>query len=384
MLYTFVILIYEFGIRFTSLWNPKAKAFIKGRKTSFNNLQKGTIWMHCASLGEFEQGRPLLEYIKNKKPEQQVLVTFYSPSGYEHAQTKGIADVVRYLPLDYPGRMKKWVAALEPQCLLLVKYELWPNLLKATQKENIPVHIIAGRFSAKQKQLKWMKKLLQNVTHFWVQDDASARYLKSLGIKQSTVVGDSRFDRVHKNAQNKIEIPLIQAFKGKKKLLVMGSTWPADITLLEKNPTYKLIIAPHDLKYVRALQKQFKCLLYSQANEIDLRDIQILIIDNIGLLKNIYRYADVAYVGGAFEHGLHNILEAAVYGCPIIFGPKYQNFPEAEALIKLNGAISVSNNKEFTDAVNTFLNNSPNTAIINFCQAKTGASLKMWQGIFKN
>lgn len=384
MLYSLVILIYEFGIRFASLWNPKAKVFIKGRKASFNNLQKGTIWMHCASLGEFEQGRPLLEYIKNKKPEQQVLVTFYSPSGYEYAQTKGIADLVRFLPLDYPAMMKKWVAALQPQCLLLVKYELWPNLLKATQRENIPIHIIAGRFSAKQKQLKWMKQLLQSITHFWVQDDASARYLKSLGVNQSTVVGDSRFDTVHNNAQKKIDLPLIQAFKDKKKLLVMGSTWPADITLLEKNLNHKLIIAPHDLKYVRALQKQFKCLLYSQANESNLRDEQILIIDNNGLLKNIYRYADIAYVGGAFGHGLHNILEAAIYGCPIIFGPKYQNFPEAKALIKLNGAISVSNNKEFTKAVNTFLKNSPKTAIRNYCKGKTGASRKMWQGIFKN
>ena len=164
----------------------------------------------------------------------------------------------------------------------------------------------------------------------------------------------------------------------------MGSTWPADITLLEKNLNHKLIIAPHDLKYVRALQKQFKCLLYSQANESNLRDEQILIIDNNGLLKNIYRYADIAYVGGAFGHGLHNILEAAIYGCPIIFGPKYQNFPEAKALIKLNGAISVSNNKEFTKAVNTFLKNSPKTAIRNYCKGKTGASRKMWQGIFKN
>ena len=384
MLYTLVILIYEFGIRLASLWNPKAKAFINGRNASFNNLQKGAIWMHCASLGEFEQGRPLLDYIKNKNPEQQILVTFYSPSGYEHAQTKGIADLVRYLPLDYPARMKKWIAALEPKCLILVKYELWPNLLKATQREKIPIHIIAGRFSAKQKQLKWMKQLLQKITHFWVQDEASARYLKSLGIKQSTVVGDSRFDRVHNIAQKKIELPLIKAFKGKKKLLVMGSTWPSDITLLEKNPTYKLIIAPHDLKYVRALQKQFKCLLYSQVNESNLRNVQILIIDNIGLLKNIYRYADVAYIGGAFEHGLHNILEAAVYGCPIIFGPKYQNFPEAKALIKLNGAISVSNNKEFNQALKTLLNNSPKKAIRSYCQGKTGASQEMWQGIFKN
>ena len=383
MLYTLVIFIYELGIRLASLWNPKAKAFINGRKASFNNLQKGTIWMHCASLGEFEQGRPLLEYIKNKKPEQQVLVTFYSPSGYEHAQTKGIADIVRYLPLDYPLRMKKWVTALQPQCLLLVKGELWPNLLKATKRENVPVHIISGRFSAKQKRLKFMKHLLQNITHFWVQDEVSARHLKSLGINQSTVVGDSRFDNVYSIAQNKIEIPLIQAFKGKKKLLVMGSTWPTDITLLEKNPSYKIVIAPHDLKYVRALQKQFKWLLYTQANESNLVHAQNLIIDNIGLLKNIYRYADVVYIGGAFDNGLHNILEAAVYGCPIIFGPKYQKFPEAKELIKLNGAISVSNNKEFAEAVHTFLNNSPKTAISNYCQEKTGASRKMLQGIFK-
>ena len=383
MLYTLGIKVYELGIRLASIWNPKAKAFINGRKESFNNLPQGAIWMHCASLGEYEQGRPLLELIKKETPKQQILVTFYSPSGYEHAQTKGIADVVRYLPLDYPLRMKKWVAALQPQCLLLVKYELWPNLLKAVQRENIHTHIIAGRFSAKQKQLKWIKRLLQCITHFWVQDKASAKHLQSLGIFQTTVVGDSRFDRVYANAQTKKELPIIKAFKGNEKLLVMGSAWHSDISLLEKKPNYKLIVAPHDLNYIPILQKQFKWLLYSKANESNIGDSQVLIIDNIGLLASIYKYADVTYVGGAFGSGLHNILEAAIYGCPIIFGPKYQNYPEAKSLIQLGGAISVSNKKEFKEAIKTFLNNCPKTAIRDYCQTQTGATKKMWKGIFK-
>ena len=382
MLYTLGIWIYEIGIRFASLSNPKAKAFIKGRKDSFNNLPEGAIWMHCASLGEFEQGRPLLERIKKEKPKQQILVTFYSPSGYEHAQTEGIADVICYLPLDYPIRMKRWIASLQPQCLLLVKYELWPNLLKVTQRANIPIHVIAGRFSPKQKRLKWMQQLLKGITHFWVQDEASAKYLHSLRIKQVTLVGDSRFDRIYTNAQTNKELPLIEAFKGKEKLLVMGSAWPSGIALLEKNPTYKLIVAPHDLKYATQLKKQLKGLLYSQANESNVRDPKVLIIDNIGLLASIYKYADVAYIGGAFGSGLHNILEPAVYGCPLLFGPKHHNFPEAAELISFGGAKSISNKEEFQKAVNDYLNEAPKDAILHYCENKRGASKKMWDGIF--
>lgn len=382
MLYNLGIWIYELGIRLASLWNPKAKAFIKGRKNSFKDLPSGAVWMHCASLGEFEQGRPLLERIKAENPQQQIVVTFYSPSGYEHAQTKGVADVVRYLPLDYAARMKKWVAALQPQCLLLVKYELWPNLLRATQANNIPTHIIAGRFSPRQKRLKWMRRLLQGITHFWVQDEASAKHLQALGIEQTSVVGDSRFDRVYANAQANKELPLIQAFKGTDKLLVMGSTWPADITLLEKTPAYKLLIAPHDLKCAGDLQVQFQGVLYSQATSQNIRDARVLIIDNIGLLASIYRYADVAYIGGAFGSGLHNILEAAVYGCPLIFGPKHHNFPEAEDLLTLGGALSVSNAQSFEKAVAHFLTKPPKNAIQAYCQNKRGATEKMWQNIF--
>ena len=382
MIYSLGIWIYELVIYLASLWNPKAKAFINGRKESFNNLPKGSIWMHCASLGEFEQGRPLLEYIKKKNPKEQILVTFYSPSGYEHAQTEGISVIVRYLPLDYPQRMKRWVAALQPQCLLLVKYELWPNLLKATQRENIPIHIIAGRFSPKQRHLKWIKQELQAITHFWLQNENSATHLESLGIKQTTVVGDSRFDRVFTNAKTNKELPLINAFKGKGKLLVMGSAWPVDITLLEKNPTYKIIIAPHDLNYIKQLKKQLQGLLYSQADESNVRCAQVLIIDNIGLLASIYKYADVAYIGGAFGSGLHNILEAAVYGCPLVFGPKHHKFPEAAELISTGGAKSISNKETFQKAVTHYLDEAPKDAIIQYCKSKRGASEKMWKGIF--
>tara|TARA_B100000900_G_scaffold32531_1_gene24595 strand:- start:275 stop:1426 length:1152 start_codon:yes stop_codon:yes gene_type:complete len=382
MLYTLGISIYEFGIRLASIWNPKAKAFINGRKDSFNNLPQGAIWMHCASLGEFEQGLSLLQQIKSQNPEQEIIVTFFSPSGYNHAQTKDVVDAVRYLPLDYPNKMKRWVKALNPQCLLLVKSELWPQLLKAMQKNNIPTHLVAGRFSTKQKHLIFIRKLLKGITHFWVQDEASAKQLKSLGIKQTTVVGDSRFDRVYANAQNKKKLPLIQAFKGKGKLLVMGSIWPAGIALLEKTSTYKLIVAPHDLKYVTQLKKQLQGLLYSQADESNIREPQILIIDNIGLLASIYKYADVAYIGGAFGSGLHNILEAAVYGCPLLFGPKHQNFPEAGELISIGGAKSISNKETFQKAVTDYLEEAPKDAILKYCENKRGASKKMWQGIF--
>ena len=382
MLYTFGIWIYELGIRLASLWNPKAKAFINGRKESFSNLPKRAIWMHCASLGEFEQGRTLLERIKNEKPEEKILVTFYSPSGYENAQIEGIADAVRYLPLDYPIRIKRWVTALQPQCLLLVKYDLWPNLLKATKRENIPTHIISGRFSPKQKHLKWMQQPLKGITHFWLQDEASVKHLRFLGIEQATVVGDSRFDRVYANVQTNKDLPLIQAFKGKEKLLVMGSTWPAGIELLEKNPTYKLIVAPHDLKFVPHLKKQLQGLLYSQADEVNVKEHQTLIIDNIGSLASIYKYADVAYIGGAFGSGLHNILEAAAYGCPLLFGPKYHNFPEAVELISIGGAKSIRNKETFQKALYDYFEKVPKDVILKYCENKRGASEKMWQGIF--
>ena len=382
MLYTLGIWIYELGIRLASLWNPKAKAFINGRKESFSNLPEGAIWMHCASLGEFEQGRTLLEYIKKEKPEEKILITFYSPSGYENAQIEGIADAVRYLPLDYPLRIKRWVTVLQPQCLLLVKNDLWPNLLKATKGENVPTHIISGRFSPKQKHLKWMQQPLKGITHFWVQDETSAKHIRSFGIKQITVVGDSRFDRVYANVKNNRDLPLIQTFKGKEKLVVMGSTWPVDISLLEEKPTYKLIVAPHDLKYVPDIKKQLKGLLYSQANEGNVRDHQVLIIDNIGLLASIYKYADVAYIGGAYGSGLHNILEAAAYGCPLLFGPKYHNFPEAAELIGVGGAISINNKKTFQKAISYYFDKAPKDDILQYCESKRGASEKMWQGIF--
>lgn len=382
MLYAFGIWIYEIGIRLVSLWSPKAKAFINGRKDSFNNLPQGAVWMHCASLGEFEQGKPLLERIKAEKAEQKILVTFYSPSGYQHAQTKGIADKVRYLPLDYPLRINKWLDALQPKCLLLVKYELWPNLLKATKKRNIPIHIIAARFSNNQKHLKWIRQALQGITHFWVQDEDSVKNLESLGIKQTTVVGDSRFDSVFANTENNKDLALIQAFKGTDKLLVMGSTWPADIELLDNKPSYKLIIAPHDLKYASCLKKQFNGLLYSQANESNVNENKTLIIDNIGLLASIYKYADVAYIGGAFGSGLHNILEAAVYGCPVVFGPKYHNFPEAKELIQIGGGKSITNAQQFNQVVESYMDKSPEEAISAYCQSKKGATEKMWQGIF--
>lgn len=382
MLYTLGIWIYELGIRLVSIWNPKAKAFINGRKESFLNLPKGAIWMHCASLGEFEQGRTLLERIKKNKPEEKILVTFFSPSGYENAQIEGIADAVRYLPLDYPLRIKRWVNDLQPQCLMLVKHDLWPNLLKATKRENIPTHIISGRFSAKQKHLKWIQQSLKGITHFWVQDETSAKHIRSLGINQTTVVGDSRFDRVYVNTQVNKDLPLIEAFKGKDKLVVMGSTWPADITLIDKNPTYKLIVAPHDLKYVSYLKKQLQGLLYSKSDEGNVRDYQVLIIDNIGLLASIYKYADVAYIGGAFGSGLHNILEAAAYGCPLLFGPKYQNFIEAVELIGVGGAVSINNKETFQKAISDYLEKAPKDVILKYCENKRGASEKMWQGIF--
>ena len=227
-----------------------------------------------------------------------------------------------------------------------------------------------------------MQKQLHAITHFWLQNETSANHLESLGIKQTTVVGDSRFDRVYTNAQTNKELPLIHAFKGKEKLLVMGSTWPVDIKLLEKKPTYKIIVAPHDLKYINQLKNQLQGLLYSQANESNVRHARVLIIDNIGLLAYIYKYANVAYIGGAFGSGLHNILEAAVYGCPIVFGPKHHNFPEAAEMISTGGAKSISNKETFQKAVTEYLDEAPKDAIIQYCEIKRGASEKMWKGIF--
>ena len=341
-----------------SPWNDKARRWIKGRKefpsTSFTEK---TIWMHCASLGEFEQGRPLLEEIKTQYPSYKIVLSFFSPSGYEVMKNYTGVDLVFYLPMDNMLHAKKLIDNLNPALVLWVKYEYWYYYLTELKQRNIPVLLVSGIFRKKQPFFKWYgsiwKKMLSRFDWFFLQDEESITLLASIGIKDNTsIAGDTRFDRVIAIAEKKEPVPHIKEFIGSDRVLVAGSTWEEDemelLHFIRSNPRIKFIIAPHEIHESNLLdvKKEFKDpLLYSElAAKKNLKDDKhILIIDNIGMLSKLYQYADVTYVGGGFgSEGVHNVLEAAVYGKPVVFGPVYEKFSEAKGLVECGGAVSVS------------------------------------------
>ena len=356
--YNLFLLLYSAGIRMVSPWNDKARRWIKGRKefpsTSFTEK---TIWMHCASLGEFEQGRPLLEEIKTQYPSYKIVLSFFSPSGYEVMKNYAGADLVFYLPMDNMLHAKKLIDNLNPALVLWVKYEYWYYYLTELKQRNIPVLLVSGIFRKKQPFFKWYgsiwKKMLSRFDWFFLQDEESISLLASIGIKDNTsIAGDTRFDRVIAIAEKKEPVPHIKEFIGNDRVLVAGSTWEEDeielLHFIRSNPRIKFIIAPHEIHESNLLdvKKEFKDpLLYSElAAKKNLKDDKhILIIDNIGMLSKLYQYADVTYVGGGFgSEGVHNVLEAAVYGKPVVFGPVYEKFSEAKGLVECGGAVSVS------------------------------------------
>ncbi len=373
MIYTFAIYIYGGLLALASLFHGKAKKWYSGRsnweaqlQSTFKDNQDPVIWFHAASLGEFEQGRPVLEAIKAalnaKSQKHKILLTFFSPSGYEVRKEYEQADFVTYLPLDTPQNASKFLNLVNPSVAFFIKYEFWINFIQAIQKRNIPLILFSALFRKEQIFFKpygtlW-KNLLTKYTHIFVQNQASLDMLKSLQLGNVSQAGDTRFDRVLENTKTYIHNAVVQQFKADTPLFVIGSCWGGDLDVLlpfleSINVPLKTVIAPHEI-HENTLKRIEKALAgrtfrYSQARQVignDLDQYSVLIIDNVGLLAQIYAYADFAYVGGGFGEGLHNILEPAAFGVPVFFGESYQDFPEAVALIEKKGAFSVKNRQE--------------------------------------
>ena len=369
MNFIYNILIFKASIvlRFIALFNKKIKLFVNGRKETFNKLSvlkknDKTVWFHAASLGEFEQARPIIEKIKNQYSTYKIIVTFFSPSGYEIRKNYNLADVVCYLPLDSKSNARKFIEIANPELAIFIKYEFWPNLLNELKHKEIPTILISGILRKKQSFFKWyggfMRKALQAFDHFFVQNDESKKLLNSINFKNTTVSGDTRFDRVYEILQQDNSLDFISEFKNNTYTIVAGSTWEQDEELLvnyinnKSSDNEKFIIAPHNInqKAIQQFRKSIlkKTVLYSERNNVNLKEYQIFIIDTIGILTKIYSYADVAYVGGGLKTGLHNILEPATFGVPVVIGNQFNKFNEAVDLVNLKGCISISNQQEFS------------------------------------
>ena len=338
--------------------STKTKAFVAGRKALWTQLKgipqnKKVVWMHCASLGEYEQGLPVLTALKNNHPEYFYLVTFFSPSGYEVRKNHGIADLVTYLPWDTKADVKRFVALVNPVMALLVKYEFWPNLIRELQRKEVPLYLISGLFRQNQRFFKpWgnsQRKLLREFAHLFVQNEASLKLLQSIGVQQVSVSGDTRFDRV---GAAKEPLAFMDTFVGARKCIVAGSTWPEDEALLleairQTPKDWCWLIAPHEMHEAKLnhLMAQLPkgSLRYTQNEEATFDGCPVLVLDTVGMLGRSYPYASLAYVGGGMgTSGLHNILEPAAEGVPIVIGKNYDTFPEAKNLIALGGVISVA------------------------------------------
>jgi len=393
LFYNISILLYNLGIRIASLFNSKAKLWIKGRKNIFQKLQLATqghaniVWFHCASLGEFEQGQSIIKGYKKKYPTHKILLTFFSPSGYNIRKNDKIADWVFYLPADTKANAKRFIYIVKPIKVFFVKYEFWLNYIRECKKYNIPFYFVSSIFRKEQIffKNKWFARQLKHVTHFFVQDKASNELLKDIGIKNSTISGDSRFDSVKEIKKNQKSVPLIEVFSKNKTTIICGSTWPKDeeliIKIIKENQQFNYIIAPHQLNNISQLQKRTNGLLFSEANNQNLHNSNVLIIDSIGLLSNIYNYGEIAYIGGGFGSGIHNVLEAITFGLPVIFGPNYQKFNEANELIKLGTAKSITNFKQLRNAIFYFEKKSLQEICKNYIEKKSGATNNILQNI---
>ncbi len=381
-LYKIGIFIYAAIIRFTAFFNEKARLFINGRKNWKENLLSQIdknaryIWFHCASLGEFEQGRPVIEEIKHRFPEYKIILTFFSPSGYETRQNYAKADVVFYLPLDTRKNARFFIGNVRPEKVFFVKYEYWYFFISELNKQNIPLYIVSAifrlnqQFFKKTSWAKWYRKMLFGFDHFFVQDEKSAQLLASVGLTNFTISGDTRFDRVASIAAGSKLIPIVDKFKGNSPLIVAGSTWKPDEELLSafinNRNDVKIIFAPHEVtpanlnKLEEMLKNPF--IRISKLKEPDAENYQVLIIDSVGILSSLYRYGELAYIGGGFGVGIHNILEAATFGLPVVFGPNYQKFREAVDLVSKGGAFPVHNFQDLKNTLNSLLSNEDKLA----------------------
>jgi len=376
LVYNFGIFFYGLMVRIAAIFNPKAKKWIVGRKNWRKNIAEDftpsqTIWFHCASLGEFEQGRPLIEEMRKHSPNSKIVVTFFSPSGYEIRKNYEGADFICYLPLDTPLNARDFIKLIRPQQAFFVKYEFWANYLFELKKQNIPTYCVSGLFRKEQRFFKknnaFFRSILNSFSHFFVQNENSRKLLENINFDNVTVCGDTRYDRVKLNADRVESHPILERFKSNQQVWVIGSSWSVDEELLfplinKGKIEERIIIAPHEVheSHINSIEKSLTVpfIKLSECNDhTDFEKTKVLIIDCIGLLANAYYYGNYAYVGGAFGKGLHNILEPAVFGLPVIFGPKHSKFPEATLFIDAGIGFSISDLNSFEEKRNHILNN---------------------------
>jgi 3-deoxy-D-manno-octulosonic-acid transferase len=373
MFYNLAISLYEFAAKVAALFSSKPAKMLEGQKRAFmyllNNLDPYDkhIWVHAASLGEFEQGRPLIERIRKDYPKYKIVLTFFSPSGYEVRKDYKGADYVCYLPFDTPDNAMMFVRIVKPVVAYFIKYEFWRNYLRELHKNDVPAYSISSIFRPNQIFFRWYGKSYREVLHcfdhFFVQNEESKKLLFSAGVTFSTVVGDTRFDRVLDIRAEAQPLPLVERFKGDALTLVAGSSWGPDediiISYFNAHPEMKLVIAPHVVSdsHLKEIESKLKrpFVRYTQATEESVQQADCLIIDCYGLLSSIYRYGEISYVGGGFGVGIHNVLEAAVYGIPVIFGPKNKKFREARHLLEQKGGFEIRNSQDFETLMNRFL-----------------------------
>ena len=403
-LYCSAIRIYYALIRISALFNQKARNWISGRKDLLDKLEKlnlgsdKIIWFHCASLGEFEQGRPVIEALKKANRNYKLLLTFFSPSGYEIRKKWPLADYVFYLPLDTKSNAKRFISLCNPQLVVFVKYEFWFHYINELNERKIPLFIISAIFRKNQHFFRsygdWWRNLLKKISHIYVQDQQSLQLLQSIGVKNASVAGDTRFDRVYQSALNPEPVVDIENFCNKTPILIAGSTWPEDEKLMIKfirnwAGEMKFIIAPHEvhkkrIDHLEALLKGVKTVKFSHLNYSNAEGAKVLIIDNIGYLSKLYAYGKVAYIGGGFGKGIHNILEAAAFGLPVVFGPNYHKFKEARELIEEGGAFSVRNEDQFNKAMIKVLSSFRPEICSNYVSKNKGATTIITEALLKH
>lgn len=376
LLYNLFLIFFRIGIHIAALFNPKARKWVQGRKNIMQRLreqvsgQGPVVWMHCASLGEFEQGRPLLEAIRSEYPQYRILLTFFSPSGYEVRKNYNGADWVFYMPLDGAATARQFLEIVQPSLVIFVKYEFWYYYLKKARYRQIPLVLVSAIFRENTSFFKWYgaisRKMLSRFNQLFVQDAHSAGLLKKIGLDTITQVsGDTRFDRVAAIAGGAPSNAIVEKFAAGRKLIVAGSSWPPDEELLEKtfqalqHHQLAMVIAPHEIheSHLQSIEEKFPgAVRYSRLVKGEGSNSSVLIIDNIGLLSQLYRHAWVSYIGGGFGKGIHNTLEAAVYGRPVFFGPAHKKFREAMELKEVQGGFSVNTDEELTSLLEKMLN----------------------------
>jgi len=375
-LYNSGLIIFRILLILVSPFNSKAKLWINGRKNILKRISESIskdekrIWIHVSSLGEFEQGRPILETIKKDYPEYKIMLTFFSPSGYEVRKDYELADYVFYLPDDTPKNAENFIKIVQPEMVLFIKYEYWFNYLSTLKKNNIATYMASSIFREDHIFFKWYggwyRKMLKTISYFFVQNQKSKELLNNIGFQNVSVSGDTRFDRVYEISKQTKTYSLIEKFKENSNILIAGSSWKPDEEILidyinTADNSWKYIIAPHEIHQrninrIESLLKR-RTVRYSKANPENAHNFDVLIVDNIGMLSSLYQYGNIAYIGGGFSTGIHNILEAATFGLPVIFGPDYTDFQEAHDLIEIGGAYTINNQDDFNDIIEKLITN---------------------------